>query len=80
MKEQSIYLGYSMAWKAIRLLPEKFAYSLFAFIGKRVHRRNGRLVQRLRSNLARVKPSYDSNESRFTSQPISRFPTFKTRE
>lgn len=45
------YLG---AWRGVRLLPEKAADSLFRAGADRAWRKNGRGVQQLRRNLARV--------------------------
>lgn len=48
--------GYLSGWRLVRLMPERAARGLFARIGDEVYRRGGRSVQRLRSNLARVRP------------------------
>jgi KDO2-lipid IV(A) lauroyltransferase len=56
------FLLYMLGWWIVRKLPENSAYKLFAFLGREVARRNGRSVQRLRSNLARVQPHLNSNE------------------
>jgi KDO2-lipid IV(A) lauroyltransferase len=53
---------YFAAWRIIRWLPERSAYSFFRSIGSLVLRLNGKGVQRLRSNLARVKPYYSEDE------------------
>ena len=47
-------LGYLSGWRLVRLLPERSARRLFARIADEVYRRDGRSVQRLRRNLARV--------------------------
>ncbi|HEX6517761.1 MAG TPA: phosphatidylinositol mannoside acyltransferase [Nocardioidaceae bacterium] len=52
-------LGYVSGWRLVRLLPERTAHRLFARIADEVHRRDGRSVRRLRSNLARVRPELD---------------------
>lgn len=52
--------GYLAGWRLVRLLPERTALSVFTRIGDSVHRRNGRSVQRLRANLARVRPDLDT--------------------
>jgi lauroyl/myristoyl acyltransferase len=49
-------LGYLSGWRAVRLLPEPAARRLFARIADEVYRRNATGVQRLRGNLARVRP------------------------
>jgi KDO2-lipid IV(A) lauroyltransferase len=47
-------LGYAAAWRAVRLLPESAAGALFRAGADRAYGKNGRGVQRLRENLARV--------------------------
>ncbi len=49
---------YLFAWRVVRWLPEKIAYSLFYRMGRVLAKREGKSVARLRSNLARVKPEY----------------------
>ena len=59
------YLGalpYFIGWRIIRLLPEKSAYRLFAYGARYMAKKNGRLVQRLRENLSRVKPELSQSE------------------
>ncbi|HEY3292523.1 MAG TPA: phosphatidylinositol mannoside acyltransferase [Candidatus Nanopelagicaceae bacterium] len=53
---------YLFAWRVVRWLPEKFAYSLFYSIGRILTKREGKSVNRLRSNLARVKPEYSETQ------------------
>jgi len=53
---------YLIGWKIIQVLPEKSAYSLFEKIGKIFYGRNGKAVQRLRSNLQVVLPSTKADE------------------
>lgn len=48
------YVAYSAGWRIVRLLPERLAYVLFERIAALATGRNGRSVQRLRSNLASV--------------------------
>jgi KDO2-lipid IV(A) lauroyltransferase len=45
------FLIYSLAWRAIRLMPEKSAYRLGDWIARYAVSRNGKRVQRLRENL-----------------------------
>jgi KDO2-lipid IV(A) lauroyltransferase len=52
--------GYLAGWRLVRLLPERTALRAFTRIGDSVHRRNGPSVQRLRANLARVRPDLDT--------------------
>ena len=47
---------YLLAWRIVRWLPEKLAYRLFYFLGRVLINRQGKAVNRLRSNLACVKP------------------------
>lgn len=55
----SIIAGlYLFAWRVVRWLPEKLAYGLFYSIGSALARRSGKSVNRLRTNLARVKPEF----------------------
>ena len=56
MKDRVVLAGYLLGWWLVRSLPEKSAYSLFWTIGEFVHRKNGKSVQRLRSNLQMVNP------------------------
>jgi lauroyl/myristoyl acyltransferase len=51
--------GYVSGWRLVRLLPEPAARVLFSRIAEEVFRRNGPSVQRLRANLARVRPEAD---------------------
>ena len=62
MIEKLSYLAYMSGWWIVRTLPESVAYRLFAFIADLVGSRNGKSVQRLRSNLARVKPDLSPTE------------------
>ena len=48
------YLIYSLAWRIVRLLPEKSAYRLGDAIARYAVRRDGRRVRRLRSNMSIV--------------------------
>jgi len=53
-----VALLYLFAWRVVRWLPEKFAYGLFCAMARSLAKRKGKGVNRLRSNLARVKPEY----------------------
>ena len=57
-----MYLLYLAAWKLIGLLPERMAYKLANFVADQIYRKNGKGIQRLRSNYQRVKPSYSKEE------------------
>jgi len=48
------YIIYSLAWRLIRLLPEKSAYRLGDAMARYAIRRDGRRVRRLRSNMSIV--------------------------
>ena len=56
------YLIYSALWRLVRLLPEKTAYSFFEAVGKRIYRKNGRRISRLRENYRHVLPSLNGTE------------------
>ena len=62
MNDSLSALAYFAGWRIVRTLPEKTAYKLFSFIGRRAVRANGKSVQRLRSNLFRVKPELSQSE------------------
>lgn len=57
-----MYLLYLAAWKLIGLLPERMAYKLANFVADQIYRKNGKGIQRLRSNYQRVKPGYSKEE------------------
>ena len=56
MKDSFVAWAYIVAWKLLRALPEKTAYSLFSRGAKWLVKRDGKSVQRLRKNLHRVTP------------------------
>jgi lauroyl/myristoyl acyltransferase len=51
--------AYASGWALVRALPEPVAHRLFRIGADLAHRRGGRAVDRLRSNLARVAPDRD---------------------
>ena len=57
MKENLTAYIYFAGWRVVRWLPEKFAYSLAYSIADFLTRKNGKNVQRLRSNLQRTNPA-----------------------
>lgn len=57
-----VYLGYSLGWKIVRLLPEKFAYRLAYQASDYLTKKNGSGVQRMRKNYARVRPELSTSE------------------
>ena len=62
MKDYLKALPYFIGWRVIRALPEKIAYALFYRIAKRMYRKPGRAVNRLRNNLRRVAPDLSDKE------------------
>lgn len=52
--------GYLTGWRVVRMLPEPAARAVFDRIADQLHRRNPPSVQRLRSNLLRVRPDLDA--------------------
>ena len=62
MKDSLSALAYFVGWRLVRTLPEKRAYSLFSYIGRRAVKANGGSVQKLRFNLSRVKPELSEIE------------------
>ena len=56
-----MYLLYLFAWKVIAILPEKTAYQLANFVSDQILRKNGKGIQRLRSNYKRVVPSISNS-------------------
>lgn len=54
--------AYFAAWRIVRWLPEKTAYRLFSFFADQLGKRNSKGIQRLRSNLRRVKPDLSERE------------------
>jgi KDO2-lipid IV(A) lauroyltransferase len=65
MRESATYLGYALAWKIVRWLPEKFAYRLANWFADYLYSRNGKGVKRLRFNFAKVHPELDASELEF---------------
>ncbi len=57
-------LAYQVAWRMVRLLPERAAYALGDRVADRVTARGGRGVRRLRDNLARAVPGAAPEEMR----------------
>ncbi|GLY17362.1 lipid A biosynthesis lauroyl acyltransferase [Kineosporia sp. NBRC 101677] len=64
MWERLIAGAYLYAWRVVRLLPERLAYTLFRLIADFVWWRNGAAVQRLATNLARAVPDAGPAELR----------------
>ena len=55
-------LAYFAGWRIVRTLPHKWAYGLFERLANYLLRKNGKGVQRLRSNLRRIKPHLSEAE------------------
>ena len=62
MKDRIVLIAYLSGWWLVRSLPEKLAYKLFWNLGEFVHLRNGKSIQRLRSNLSVVNPGLSDLE------------------
>jgi KDO2-lipid IV(A) lauroyltransferase len=60
MKDRLVLSAYLCGWWIVRTLPEKTAYKFFWSLGEFFHRRNGKSIQRLRSNLHIVQPKLDA--------------------
>ena len=65
MGETFVYWGYNLAWKIIRWIPEGKAYSLADRFADFVYARNGKGVNRLRTNYQRVRPELDNAQLEF---------------
>jgi KDO2-lipid IV(A) lauroyltransferase len=62
MKDFFVARAYFFGWGILRRISEKRATNLFQRLGLWMFRRNGKSVERLRSNLARVQPDLPPNE------------------
>lgn len=62
MKDFVMARVYFLGWFIVRRISEKDATHLFCKIGVWIYKKNGKSVERLRSNLARVKPELPSAE------------------
>jgi phosphatidylinositol dimannoside acyltransferase len=62
MKERFSYLAYLIGWKIVGILPEAIAYALFRKLGDFIYRKNGKSVDRLRTNFSIVKPELTALE------------------
>ena len=61
MSNSLIDLAYASGWAAVRHVPEPVALSFFRSFADRATERDGRGVQRLRSNYARIQPDLDAD-------------------
>jgi len=62
MKDFLAARAYFFGWFIVRRISEKSASSVFRKMGEWMYKRNGKSVDRLRSNLARVFPEMSQNE------------------
>jgi KDO2-lipid IV(A) lauroyltransferase len=60
MKDNISAFVYFAGWRIVRWLPEETAYKTFFKVADLLVKRNGKSVQRLRSNLARTQPDLTS--------------------
>lgn len=60
--ESLVALLYLFAWRVVRWLPERSAYGLFYKLGRSLLKRKGKNVNRLRSNLERIKPEFSASQ------------------
>lgn len=65
MGDTLVYWGYNLAWKLIRWIPESSAYRLTDRFSDFIYARNGKGVNRLRSNYQRVRPELDATQLEF---------------
>jgi len=65
MSDTLVYWGYNLAWKIIRWVPESKAYRLADRFSDFIYARNGKGVNRLRSNYQRVRPELDGAQLEF---------------
>ena len=62
MKDFLVARAYFFGWAILRRISESRATNLFQRLGLLMYKRNGKSVERLRSNLSRVKPELISTE------------------
>ena len=62
MRDVLVARAYFFGWFIVRRISEKSARTLFNKIGSWMYRRNGKSVERLRSNLKRVCPEISQSE------------------
>jgi KDO2-lipid IV(A) lauroyltransferase len=62
LRDSLIAFAYLAAWRIVRWLPERHAYPLFYALGRKLEKRRGKSVLRLRSNLRQVKPNISERE------------------
>jgi KDO2-lipid IV(A) lauroyltransferase len=62
LTDHVVAAAYVAGWRGVGHLPENQARRIFDGIARHLHRRNGPAVQRLRANLAKVRPDLDGAE------------------
>jgi phosphatidylinositol dimannoside acyltransferase len=62
MMERVSALAYFFGWRIVRVLPERWAYGIFLHLADYLVKKNGKSVQRLRENLSRIRPAFNSDE------------------
>jgi lauroyl/myristoyl acyltransferase len=62
LRQRAVDLAFAVAWALVRRLPESVVSAIFRRVADFVVRRDGRGVQRLRSNLAVVRPGATPDE------------------
>jgi len=72
LRDRFITAVYLLAWRGVRLLPERLAYGLFTLAADYVWWRNGTGVQRLQANLARAVPAATPDQRRRLSRRAMR--------
>jgi KDO2-lipid IV(A) lauroyltransferase len=60
--ERSTLVGYRAGWSLVRRMPDRLAYRQFDLLADVLWRRNGKGVQRMRSNYATVRPELNPAE------------------
>ncbi len=60
MNSTLVYWAYALAWRIARLLPEAWAYGLAKLVADRIYGKNGKQIDRMRSNYLRIHPELDS--------------------
>ena len=68
--EFAAYLGYSVGWRAVRLMPQRVAYRTFSGIADQLWRQQGSGVAQLQRNLGRVVPDASQRELRELSSSL----------
>ncbi|MDO9486051.1 MAG: phosphatidylinositol mannoside acyltransferase [Actinomycetota bacterium] len=62
LRDRATEEAFRLAWYGSRHLPESSVRSIFMIAADQIYRRNGASVDRLRKNLARVRPDYSAEQ------------------